>query len=91
MIPDRLDLDPPPRRSPRLSAAVESIPRARPVSSVLRSRPTDAQLARIGRDLAIYLAIQGGMSQRIAAKAFGLSQPGILKAYRRMLCRKSRV
>lgn len=87
---DRLDLDPAPRRSPRLYAKVESIPHARPISSLLRHKPTEGQLARIRRDLAIYLAIEGGMSYRIAGKVYGLTPPGILKAYRRMRCRKQR-
>jgi hypothetical protein len=91
MNPDRLDLDPRPRNSPSLYAEVGAIPRARPVTSLRRLKPNDALLARLRRDLAIYLAIEGGMSQRTAGKAFGLSQPGILKAYRRMSCRKSRV
>ena len=86
---DRLDLDPPPRRSPRLHAEVEAIPYARKVADVRPSRPSPVKVARLRRDLAIYLAIEGGMTQRVAGKVFGLSQPGILKAYRRMLCRKS--
>lgn len=55
------------------------------------TKPTALERKRLARDLAIYLAIEGGMSQRVAANAFGLSQPGILKAYRRIACRNSRV
>ena len=90
MNADRVDLDPPPRNSPRLYASVDAVAHSRPRSSALRPRPTDAQLARLRRDLAIYLAIEGGMSYRTASKIFGLTAPGILKAYRRMACRKSR-
>lgn len=88
---DRLDLDPAPRRSPRLYAKVESIRHARPISSVLRLKPTETQLARIRRDLAIYLAIEGGMSLRMAGKTFELTHEGIRKSYLRTLSRKSRV
>lgn len=88
---DRLDLDPPPGRSPRLYADVEAIPHSRPVRSALRSKPTEAQLARLRRDLAIYLAIEGGMSLRMAGKQFQLTHEGIRKSYLRTLSRKSRV
>lgn len=88
---DRHDDFPAPRNSPRLYADVDAIPHACPTSSALRHKPTQAQRTRLATDLAIFMAIEGGMSQRVAARAFGLSQPGILKAYRRMVCRKSRV
>jgi hypothetical protein len=91
MTNDRLDMDPPPRRSPRLSAEVEKIPHARPTASLLRPRPTDAQIARLRRDLAIYLAIEGGMSFRMTAKVWGLTHPGVIKIHRRMLRRKARI
>lgn len=90
--PDRyFDPDPPPRRSPRLHAEMGSIPGSVAPASLRPSRPTPAQIERLRRDLAIYQSVEGGMSQRMAAKVFGLSQPGILKAYRRISCRKSRV
>lgn len=86
-----VDLDPRPKRSPRLFAVVEDVPGSVAPVSMRPSKPTVAQLDRLRRDLAIYLVIEGGMSQRMAAKAFGLSQPGILKAYRRVVRRNSRV
>jgi len=90
--PDRyFDPDPRPRRSPRLYAEVEGVQGAVVPASLRPTKPTPAQIDRLRRDLAIYHAIEGGMSQRMAAKVFGLSQPGILKAYRRISCRESRV
>ena len=85
------DPDPPPRRSPRLVADVGRLPGAVPTSRARASGPTPAQLDRLRRDIAIYAAIQAGMSQRLAGKTFKLSQPGISKAYRRIVCRNSRV
>jgi hypothetical protein len=85
------DSDPRPRRSPRLFAEVEDVPGSVNPASLRPSKPTPAQLDRLRRDMAIYLAVEGGMSYRIAGKAFGLTAPGILKAYRRICCRKSRV
>ncbi len=88
---DRLDLDPRPSRSPRLYSEVEDVPGVPTSAITLRVKPTEAQQLRLGRDLAIYLSIEGGMSFRTAARVYKLTPPGILKAYRRMKCRKSRV
>ena len=87
---DRTDLDPRLRGSPRLFADPGTIPHARTSSSLIRSTPTETQLARMRRDMAIYLAIEGGMSFRMVGKIFELTPPGALKAYRRMVRRKSR-
>lgn len=86
----RIDLDPPPRRSPRLFGHMDGAARERP-SDRRRSKLTEGQRNRLARDIAIYQSIEAGMSQRVAAKAFGLSQPRILTIYRDMACRKSRV
>lgn len=89
MNSDRLDLDPPPRRSPRLFADMGQVPHSRPTSSLLRRKPTKSKMDRLRRDAAIYLAIRGGMSQRMAAKVFGMSKSGIGHAYRRISRLKS--
>jgi hypothetical protein len=89
--PRHFDPDPRPRRSPRLYAAIDRVPGTSATSSRRPTPPTPARLERLRRDLAIMAALERGMSQRTAAKVFGLSQPGILKAYRRMISRKSRV
>ena len=88
---DRYDDFPVPRHSPRPYADVGSIPHAIPTSSALRHKPTQAQRIRIARDIAIYMAVEGGMSLRTAGRAFELTQEGIRKVYLRMACRKSRV
>jgi len=88
---DRLDLDPPPRRSARLYAEMGDIPGAIPTAKVRTVKPTAAQRDRLARDIAVYLAIEGGMSFRVAGRAFRLTEAGVFKAYRRMVCRESRV
>jgi hypothetical protein len=85
------DSDPRPRRSPRLYAEMESVPGSVTPASLRPAKPTALGRKRLARDLAIYLAIEGGMSFRVAGKAFQLTEAGIFKAYRRMVCRKSRV
>lgn len=47
MNPDRLDLDPAPRRSPRLYASVESIPHARRMAEVAGSKLSAAKTRRL--------------------------------------------
>lgn len=86
-----VDLDPPPPGSARLYHDMDAVPDSKPTAEFRPSKPTPAQIDRLRRDLAIYQSVEGGMSQRMAAKVFGLSQPGILKAYRRISCRQSRV
>jgi hypothetical protein len=80
-------------RPNRLFGDVEAIPYARPKPIPPHPKPklTEAQQIRLARDLAIYLAIHGGMSYRTAGRAFGLTHVGIFKAYQRMCIRKSRV
>jgi hypothetical protein len=85
------DDDPRPRRSPRLYAGLEDVPGAAPTSAIRLGKPSPERQAALARDMMIYFAIEGGMSQRMVARALGLSQPGILKAYRRITRRKSRV
>lgn len=83
-IARNIDDDRPPRRFPRLSSKVESIPRARALATVLGRRLTDGQASRLRRDMAIYFAIEGGMSFRMVAKIHELTHPGAIKAYRRI-------
>lgn len=91
MADDRyFDPDPPPRRSPRLRGDVGDLP-SLPTARLRRSPPSRTALDRLARDLAIYLAIEGGMSLRMAAKIFGLTHVGVGKAYRRMVLRHKRV
>jgi hypothetical protein len=83
------DDDPPPRGSPKLYDDLSAL-NGRITAAARLARPTDGQMDRLRRDIAIYAAIESGMSQRMAAKVFNMSKSGLLHAYRRIERRKSR-
>lgn len=86
-----VDLDPPPPGSPKLFHDLDSVEDSRPSAQLRPRKLTVGQTDRLRRDLAIYQAVEGGMSLRMAGKVFGLTYEGIRKAHLRILSRKSRV
>lgn len=54
MNTDRLDLDPAPRRSPRLYAQVEAVPHSRRMGEVRGSKLSEAKLRRLRMMAVIY-------------------------------------
>lgn len=86
-----LDLDPRPRRSPRLLAEMGAVPGSVLPATLRPIRPTTGQIDRLRRDIAIYKTVEAGMSLRMAGKVFGLTHETIRKSCLRISCRNSRV
>lgn len=92
MNPDRLDLDPPPRRSPRLSASVESIPHAIPASVARSSRLSPHQTRTMRLLIAVKAMKEAAppIPNPIIADVLGISGSTVDRLWKRVRILKMR-